>query len=95
VADFLPSIRFDGLELFMRRSTTAAALDGDVWVATRESVLDLWSAPQNVGAPVNTVFAEQHVQIAPDRETLLFSSNAPGGLGSFDIYVSTRTKNDH
>src|SRR5437773_2390021 len=49
-----------------------------------------WSAPQNLGATINTTAGESNPFIAPDNLNLFFASDGAGGLGSTDIYVSTR-----
>jgi Tol biopolymer transport system component len=88
-----PSIRHDGLEIFFQSNRTGsfgAALD--LWVATRESTLDPWSTPVNLGATINTTAAEQNAYLSSDAKTLFFSSDRPGGSGGLDIYMSTRTK---
>ena len=88
-----PSIRHDGLEIFFhsnRVGSTGTALD--LWVATRESTLDPWSTPVNLGNTINTVFLEQNAYLSSDNRTLLFSSDRPGGSGGLDLYMSTRTK---
>jgi hypothetical protein len=54
---------------------------------------DLWSTPVKLDA-LNTAFHDAHPYIAADRQTLLFSSNRPGGFGGLDLYVTTRTKNE-
>ena len=88
-----PSIRHDGLEILFQSNRTGsfgAALD--LWVATRESTLDPWSIPVNLGAMINTTAAEQNAYLSSDAKTLFFSSDGPGGSGGLDIYMSTRTK---
>ena len=80
-----PSIRHDGLEIFLTNSQ-------DIWVATRETVFDAWSAPMRLGSPLNSELVDVQSYIASDRETLFFASTRPGALGSTDIYMSTRTK---
>ena len=79
-----PSIRHDGLEIFFTNSQ-------DLWVATRETVVDAWSAPINLGSPLNSGLVDVQPYISSDRETLYFASNRPNG-GPTDIYMSTRTK---
>jgi hypothetical protein len=79
-----PSIRHDGLEIFFTNSQ-------DLWVATRETVFDAWSAPINLGSPLNTELVDVQPYISSDRQTLFFASNRAGG-GPTDIYMSTRTK---
>ena len=65
----------------------------DIWVATRDNVHDAWSEPVNLGAPVNTAVAEFHPNLSWDGRTLLFTSPAArGGLGFFDIWMTTRTQ---
>ena len=50
-----------------------------------------WSAPVNLGAPVNTSFNEQGPTLSSDGLSLYFGSDRqPGGLGGFDIWVSRR-----
>jgi hypothetical protein len=85
-----PSIRHDGLEIFLT-SGRPGSIFPDLWVATRETVFDAWSAPMNLGSPLNTELVDVQAYISSDRETLFFASNRPGG-GPTDLYMSTRTK---
>jgi len=82
------SIRYDGLELFFFSNRDG---NNDIWVTTRSSVDDPWSAPVKLGEQINTAADEAHPHISADGLTLFFSSTRPG-CGGFDLYMSTRTK---
>jgi hypothetical protein len=84
------SVRFDGLEAFIARPGPFGAFD--LWVSVRKSVFDPWSTPAVLGALVNSSGSDQDPHIAPDRESLYFSSNRAGGYGGSDLYVVTRTR---
>jgi hypothetical protein len=62
-----------------------------VYVSTRGSTEDSWSAPLNLGAAVNTAASETRPSLSWDARTLYFG-RAPGPEGMSDIYVSTRMK---
>ncbi len=49
-----------------------------------------WSAPVNLGPAINSTFNDQQPAISKDGLSLYFASPRPGGLGSFDMYVSQR-----
>jgi outer membrane protein OmpA-like peptidoglycan-associated protein len=49
-----------------------------------------WSEPRNLGSVINTQFQELSPSLSDDGRTLYFSSNGRKGLGSFDIYSSSR-----
>jgi len=88
-----PSIRHDGLEIIFqsnRAGSFGTALD--LWVATREDTADAWSAPVNLGSPLNTTSIDNNANLSSDRKTLFFSSDRPGGSGGLDLYITTRTK---
>jgi hypothetical protein len=88
-----PSVRFDGLEIFFFSNRPGSA-GNDLWASTRNTVLEPWSNPVNLGPTVNSAFDDQAPHIAADRQTLLFTSNRPDvGFGEIDLYVTTRTKN--
>ena len=89
--DLRPSVRFDGLEVFFF-SSRPGSLGSDLWTATRETVFDFWSNVENLGTVVNSSANDIHPYIAPDRRTLYFASNRPGGSGMQDLYVTTRTR---
>jgi Tol biopolymer transport system component len=91
--DARPNLRDDGLEIFFysdRPDSIGGSLD--LWTSMRETCLDSWSTPVNLGSTVNSEFVEQHPTLSCDGETLIFSSNRPGGFGLSDLYMITRTK---
>jgi len=50
----------------------------------------IWSTPVNLGPAINSTANDQQPAISPDGLSLYFTSNRPGGLGGFDMYVSQR-----
>jgi hypothetical protein len=95
VEDNHASVRRDGREIFFNSRRPGGA-GFDIWVATRGNVHDAWSTPLNVGAPVNHQFADFHPSISFDGRTLVFISGATrGGLGGFDIWMTTRMQSGH
>lgn len=48
-----------------------------------------WSAPVNVGAPVNTPFWESQPHFSADGRTLFFITNRDNGVGGMDIWQAT------
>ena len=89
--DIQPNVRRDGLEVvFSSNHAHPGALGGqDVYVSTRASVDDPWSAPVNVGSAVNTAAGETRPSLSWDAQTLLFG-RAPAPEGMSDIYLATR-----
>jgi OOP family OmpA-OmpF porin len=61
----------------------------DLWISKRKPD-DTWTEPQSLGKAINTKYDESTPYIAADGRTLYFSSNRPGGWGSYDIYMSKR-----
>jgi Tol biopolymer transport system component len=92
-----PTVRRDGRELIFWSGPGRGGLGGaDLWVSTRQSIHDAWSTPTNLGAPVNSPFADLEPQLSQDGRTLLFSAaQGRGGLGLQDLWMSTRTPSGH
>lgn len=53
-----------------------------------------WSTPLNLGAAINSAASDQGPALSKDGLSLYFASNAPGGLGGVDMYVSQRASVD-
>src|SRR2546428_197042 len=90
-SDNRPVVRFDGLELFLF-SDRPDGSNVDMWVSTRNSVFDPWSTPVNLCPTVYSPQDDRQAYIASDRMTLFFASDRPGGVGGFDLYMTTRSK---
>jgi Tol biopolymer transport system component len=90
-ADGSPIFRRDGLEVFQSANRAGSIGGSDLWVRTRASTSDPWSAPVNLGPVVNSPFQENRPALSREGTELYFASNRPSP-GGFDIYVSTRTK---
>ena len=89
--DRLPGIRRDGLEMFVTSNRPGGSGLLELWVSTRASTSDPWSMPVNLGPGINTA-STQCGRLSFRGTALYFTSTRPGGFGSFDLYVSTRTK---
>ena len=97
--DRQPSIRRDGLEIFLA-SNRPGSLDNtlDLWVSTRESIREPWSQPVNLGVVVNGgvvapfTINDAGPALSFDGTTLFFQSVRTGTVGNFDLYMATRTK---
>ena len=87
--DIQPNVRADGLEVVLSSNRAGTLGAQDIWVATRATSNDPWSAPVNVGSAVNTAAAESRPSFSKDGNQLLFG-RAPGPEGMSDIYVATR-----
>jgi len=89
--DRAPSISADGLELYFHSDRSGGQGSVDIWVTTRETTEDDWSAPMNIGQGVNSSVFDRNPDISADGLTLYFVSNRPSGYGDTDFWVTTRT----
>ncbi len=93
--DNSPSISADGLSLYFSSNRSGTEGNMDLYVSTRETTVDDWGAPSNLGPIVNSSNADYMSHISADGLLLYFSSERPGGLGLRDLWMTTRaTTND-
>ena len=88
--DTHPTIRRDGLEIFLSSNRPGSLGLIDLWVSTRPTTHDVWSIPVNLGGTINTASQDRAPYLSNDGLTLLFTSDRPGGFGSNDFYMVTR-----
>jgi hypothetical protein len=93
--DDSPAMPADGLSIFFSSTRLGGIPVYDLFVVTRETLEDEWSAPVNLGSPVNTGGVEVVPSVSADGLTLVFGSNRPGGSGGIaDIWMTTRDTSD-
>lgn len=90
--DFLPTIRRDGLEMYISSDRPGGFGKVDLWRSTRTTTTQSWSTPVNLGPGVNTDAAEQRGGTFGDGRDLYFFSDRAGGEGGLDLYRATRTQ---
>lgn len=100
-SDARVTVRADGLEIFFYSSRLVGDLNrlNDLWTSTRRTLFSPWSAPVNVGAPVNTAFNDVHPGLSRNGQALYFASGRPRPgaempPGNTDLWVTTRTELD-
>jgi hypothetical protein len=76
----------DGLVLFFESDRPGGLGAYDLWMTRRQNRQDSWGPPVNVGSPVNTIGEDGLGAVSADGRTLYFSSDRPGGWGSFDMW---------
>lgn len=63
----------------------------DLYVSRHDAASNTWGEPVKLGGDVNLDdYDEISPFLAPDGSTLYYSSNRPGGLGSYDIWMTKR-----
>lgn len=91
-ADRRPTIRFDGLEIIFFSNRPGTLGGADLWASTRQTVLDTWSPPVNLGPVVNSTSNDAPAYLSSNGRMLFFTSDRPGGFGGLDLYVTTRER---
>ncbi len=86
--DYYPTLTRDGT-LYFSSDRPGGLGANDVYRARRDAN-GSWTAPVNLGAPVNGPSREYDPLVAPDGSWLVFASERPGGYGDADLYVSPR-----
>lgn len=84
------AVRTDGHELLLSSDRPGSFGDADLWRFTRQAIHDPWSTPEHIGAPLNTPFQDSQPSLSNDGQTLIFTSNRPGGSGGNDLWMATR-----
>ncbi|MBC8471237.1 MAG: PD40 domain-containing protein [Planctomycetes bacterium] len=84
--DWDAELSADGLWLLFTSQRPGGLGGGELWLTTRETTNDPWSTPMNLGAPVNSSSDDAFAGISVDGSTLYFTSNRPGGQGSYDTW---------
>jgi len=99
--DSTPSISADELELYFSNVGPSGSTyrpgghgGGDIWVAKRKNKDENWGNPVNLGPTINSSSMETYPNISADGLSLFFASTRPGGYGSCDVYMVTRTTID-
>jgi hypothetical protein len=93
-----PSLSYDGLTLYFNSNRPGGFGGHDLYMTTRENRLAPWGKPVNLGPVVNSEFGEINPNISRDGLSLYFADREgdssalprPGGLGSPDIWLTTR-----
>ena len=84
------SISPDGKSFYFVSDNEKETLGGkDIFVA-RMNALGRWENPENLGNDINTPYDEEAVFIAPDGNTLYFSSKGHNAMGGYDVFRSER-----
>lgn len=82
-----PSVSANGDALYFTSNREGGIGGLDIYYCTRDINGD-WSAPKNIGAPINTRKDEKTPFIHSDSKTLYFASDGQAGLGGFDIFYA-------
>jgi len=85
----MPSVSADGQTLYFVSNRPGGLGGYDIYISKRQPD-NSWSAPVNMGKPINTAGDEMSPFIHSDSQTLYFSSNGRAGLGGHDVFFSKK-----
>jgi hypothetical protein len=97
--DIEPFLSSDGLKLYFSSNrplhdSISKPKDYDIWYVERLNLKSEWSAPKNLGAPVNTSNNEFYPSLAKNGN-LYFTSDGSKSLGKDDIFFSKWENNNY
>ena len=84
--DYTPALSADGRVLIFGSNRPGALGMDDLWLTTRETTVDPWGEPVNLGPTVNSSAGDGGATLSADGSTLYFSSRRPGGSGGADLW---------
>jgi outer membrane protein OmpA-like peptidoglycan-associated protein len=84
-----PALSRDGNTLYFTSDRPGGFGGSDLYMTIRSSASAPWEAPVNLGSAVNTKYDEKLPFMASDS-ILYFASDALGGLGGLDIYMTKK-----
>jgi Tol biopolymer transport system component len=91
--DGSPTASADETELFFTSERKGLV---DLFVSTRSRREASWTAPANLGPPVDDPSAADFsLRLSSGGNTLYFASTRSGGFGKADIYAATRASRQH
>jgi Tol biopolymer transport system component len=81
-----PGISADGLTLLFCSWRSGGCGKADIWVTRRATTDSPWTEPVNLGPTVNSSRLDFVPCLSSDGSILYFTSDRPGGLGSWDLW---------
>ena len=88
--DMCPIISHDGLTFIFASTRSGGLGNFDLWMSTRPAAEGDWAAPVNMGPAVNSSAFDAEGCLSTDGLALFFCSERPGGMGSYDMWMTTR-----
>jgi hypothetical protein len=88
------SISADNNSLFFVSNRPGGLGQRDIY-KSRRLPNGLWGKAENLGVTINSAYDEDGPFIHPDGKTLYFSTNAPKGMGGFDIFKTVYNDSTH
>ncbi|MBS1653180.1 MAG: OmpA family protein [Bacteroidetes bacterium] len=81
------SLSYDGRQLYFVSNKESGLGNGDIYMCELD-VKGNWGPSKNLGAVINTKYAEDGVYMHPDGKTMYFSSKGHNSMGGYDIFKS-------
>jgi hypothetical protein len=85
-----PTISHDGLTFIFTSKRSGGRGDHDLWMSTRPDTESNWAEPVNMGQAVNSSSFDGEASLSTDGLAMFFCSERPGGMGSSDLWLTTR-----
>ncbi len=82
------SLSADGKTLYFASNRRGGMGDFDIYKSKR-GANGFWGQAENLGAVINTEYAEDYPNISQDGKILYFSSQSHYNMGGFDVFYST------
>ncbi len=85
----------DGKKLYFTSNRPGGYGGTDIYITSRLEN-GKWSAPENLGANINSPYNEASPFLTPDNSRLFFSSEGHNSMGGYDIfYTDIKTENNY
>lgn len=81
-----PRLANDGKTLYFSSQGHSSMGDFDLFKTVWDEETNSWSAPQNLGYPLNTADDDRQICITNDQRAAYISRTIDGGMGDLDLY---------